>query len=67
MFKRLVNRKGQKAYEDVPTVTTDLKQRILDNLPKDIPYTGDKGIKFDAVISGRYSTRDFVSNFHHRN
>lgn len=61
VFKRLVNRKGQKAYEDVPTVTTDLKQRILDNLPKDIPYTGDKGIKFDAVISGRYSTRDFVA------
>lgn len=61
VFKRLVNKKGQEIYEDVPTVTTDLKQIILENLPKDIPYAGDKGIKFDDVISGSYSTRDFVA------
>ena len=61
VFKRLVNKKGQEVYEDVPTVTTDLKQIILKNLPEDIPYVGDKGIKFDDVISNNYSVRDFVA------
>ena len=34
---------GEKAFEPVPMATRSLKDRILDNLPEEIPFTGDQG------------------------
>ena len=47
--------------EKVPTVTTDLKKIILDNLPEGVAMTGDKGYKLNDVKSGKVSMDDFVA------
>lgn len=39
----------------------DLKGRILKNLPKEIPYTGDKGIKLIDVTAGKHTLEQFVA------
>ena len=41
--------------------TVDLKERILANLPAEIPQTGDKGYKLKDVKEGRISLDDFVA------
>jgi len=38
-----------------------LRQRILDNLPREIPYTGDQGIVFDDVVKGNHTLEEFVA------
>lgn len=48
-------------YKKVPVATTSLKDRILNNLPKDIPYTGDKGIKLIDVKGGKATIDQFVA------
>lgn len=60
-FKRLVNKNGKKAVSKVPHGTVYLKERILDNLPKDIPYTGDKGINLADVATGKNTLEEFVA------
>lgn len=60
-FDRLVNKDGQKAYQPVPLAERSLKERILDNLPTEIPFTGDKGIKLKDVEAGLASMEDFVA------
>ena len=47
--------------EQVPTVTTDLRKIILDNLPEGKEMTGDKGYKLSDVKSGKVSMNDFVA------
>lgn len=49
------------SYENVPTVTTDLKQIILDNMPEGKEITGDKGYKLKDVKDGKVSLDDFVA------
>lgn len=49
------------AYEKTPTRTIDLKERILNDLPKEIPYTGDKGIKLIDVKNGKNTLDEFVA------
>lgn len=49
------------SFEKVPTVTTDLKQIILSNLPDSTEYTGDKGYKLSDVKSGKVSLDSFVA------
>ena len=39
---------------------TDLRQRILDALPAEIPITGDQGWKLGDVAEGKISLDDFV-------
>ncbi|MFI3254635.1 MAG: glycoside hydrolase family 3 C-terminal domain-containing protein [Eubacteriales bacterium] len=51
------------AYEAVPTMTVDLAKRIADNIPAEIPYTGDKGIKLPDVKAGKAAMTDFVAQF----
>ena len=41
--------------------TADLKQRILDHLPEEIPFTGDQGWKLKDVQEGRISLDTFVA------
>lgn len=43
--------------------TVDLAKRIQDNLPKEIPITGDIGITFDNVKQGKASLEDFIAQF----
>ena len=45
----------------VHTSTTNLRQIIFDNMPKDLPITGDKGYKLADVKSGKVSMDDFVA------
>ncbi len=47
--------------EKVPTVTTDLRQIILENLPKGTEMTGDKGYKLSDVKAGKVTMEDFVA------
>ena len=47
----LVNRDGQKAFEPCRP-TRSLKDRVVQNLPQPIPYTGDRGITFQEVAAG---------------
>lgn len=60
-FLRMVNREGKISMEPVPTRTVDLKQRILDQLPQEIPMTGDMGIKLSQVAVGSYSMERFIA------
>ena len=45
----------------VNTGNRDLKQRILNHLPQEIPYTGDRGIKLADVLSGGESLDSFIA------
>jgi beta-glucosidase len=47
--------------EPVPLRRVDLKKRILDNLPPEIPYTGDKGYKLTDVRNGKITLDDFIA------
>ena len=49
------------AKETVSTVTTDLREIILENLPEAAEFTGDKGYKLSQVKSGEVSLDDFVA------
>ena len=52
---------GKLEYESVPTRTYDIKERINNNLPKEIPYTGDKGIKLEDVKTGKNTMEEFIA------
>lgn len=48
-------------YAPVPTVTTDLKQRITENLPAALLQTGDKGYKLFDVQQGKITLETFTA------
>lgn len=52
--------KGEKDVE-VTTCKTNLKQIILENLPSDCGYTGNKGIKLSDVKNGKNTLDEFVA------
>lgn len=65
-FERIeakLNEKGEieKVTAPVPVTDGTLRQRILDNLPAEIPQTGDKGIKLADVKSGKATMDEFVA------
>ncbi len=39
----------------------DLKERILEDLPKEIPFSGNKGILLSDVKSGKHTMEEFVA------
>lgn len=47
-------------YEKVPTFTYDMDQKRLDNLPKEIAFTDDKGIKLSDVKNGKATLDEFI-------
>lgn len=49
------------AYEPVPLAAVDMKRRIEENLPKDLPITEDRGIRLVDVEEGRASMEEFVA------
>ena len=64
-FRRMTLRRddteARVAWEDVPVRTVDLRRRILDALPAELPVTGDRGIRLDDVAAGRHRLDDFVA------
>ena len=48
-------------YRQAAAGTVDLKARILENLPREVPQTGDRGYKLKDVKDGRVSLEDFVA------
>ena len=48
-------------HETVPAGTVDLAQRILGNLPKQIPVTGDLGYKLSDVAAGTVTLEAFIA------
>lgn len=60
-FERLINKGGSPAYEPVPLNETDEERRRIENLPSDIPFAGDKGIKLGDVARGKNTMDEFVS------
>lgn len=52
---------GTLTYEKVPTRTYSVKDRVNASLPKEIPYTGDKGIKLEDVRTGKSTMEDFIA------
>lgn len=48
-------------YEDVPTATIDTNERRRAQLPEEIAYTADKGIKLIDVKEGKASMKDFIA------
>ena len=59
-FDRMVN-DGKLKYEKTPVKEYDLRHIIIENIPRPIPRTGDKGYKLIDVKEGRVSMEDFVS------
>ncbi len=49
------------AYEPTPVADYDLKKRILDSLPAEIPPRKYNGENFGDVLSGKLSVDDFVA------
>ena len=45
----------------VNTRKYSLRQRILDNLPEEIPFTGDRGIKLKDVRDGKHTLEEFIA------
>lgn len=48
-------------YEEVPTRTISLKERIEKNLPRTLVYTGDIGIRLIDVYEMKAKVEDFVA------
>ena len=49
------------SYEPVPLRTYSLAERVQENRPEAIPYTGDKGWKLQDVADGKISLEDFIA------
>lgn len=49
------------ATEMTPKLTYSLEERIRKNMPKEIPYTGNKGIKFNDVKNDHSKLNDFIA------
>lgn len=47
--------------ESVPTATVDMDERRAENLPKEIPPTGDRGIKLADVAAGKNTMDEFIA------
>ena len=61
-FERMIAKDdGSFAYENSPVRTYSAKNRVLESLPKEIEFTGNKGIKLDDVREGKASMDDFVA------
>lgn len=61
MYPDFSDGKAKPAYRGVSKRTVDYNKRIAENLPKEIPFGGDKGIKLSDVKSGKNTMEEFVS------
>ena len=54
------------AEEKVPLSSADLARRIQDNLREELPFTGDRGIRFKDVIQDSSKMDDFIAQIEDR-
>lgn len=63
-IKPLIGEDGVKlTTESVPLATVDMRDCRAENLPKEIPYTGDKGVKLADVADGKHTMDEFIAQF----
>ena len=61
-FKRMTrNESGFVSFEAVPLTKVNLKTRVKENLPAELPHSQDKGYKLSDVKSGKVTMDEFVS------
>lgn len=60
-FPVWANQAGEPVRRMAPARTANRKQRILEDLPEDIPMTGDRGILLKDVKEGRASMDAFLA------
>lgn len=60
-FERMKNDSGKIAMEKTPTRKYNLRERVENSLPEEIPYTGDKGIKFLDVKADASKLDAFIA------
>lgn len=60
-FNRMKNDNGKVVFESVPLMEENESVRRKNNMPAEIPYTGDKGIKLSDVRSGKSSLTEFIA------
>lgn len=60
-FKRMKNDNGTVAFEDVPLSMQEEFDRRAENIPEEIPQTGDRGIKLADVYNGKNTMSEFVA------
>ena len=60
-FERMKAQENGIEYEPVPLAEYTMKDRVNKSLPKEIPYTGDKGIKLEDVRTGKNTVEEFVA------
>ena len=59
-YKRMVNRDGKIAYEDVAIGTRDLRAEMIEKMPK--PLVSDKkDVTYADVVAGKATAEDFVA------
>lgn len=47
--------------EPVPLATADMSKRRAENLPSELPFSGDKGIKLSDVADGLHTMNEFIA------
>lgn len=60
-FEIIKNIGGRAEKEFVHAAETDMDKRRAENLPAEIPQTGDRGIKLADVLSGKSTMEEFVA------
>lgn len=61
-FKRMVNAKGLH-YENTPVATVNLRERVLNHLPKTFERKNGTDYSFQDVIDGKITPDEFVAEF----
>ncbi|MBQ8569007.1 MAG: glycoside hydrolase family 3 protein [Oscillospiraceae bacterium] len=59
-FERMKNEGGSIAYEPVPLMEYDEAARILEAIPQEIAFTGNKGIMLRDVRDGKNTMNEFI-------
>lgn len=59
-FERMANHDGL-VYEPVPLNEVNENARRIENLPEELEYTGDRGIKLADVYSGKNTVDEFIA------
>lgn len=63
-FERMhADANGKLTMQPAPLATIDMWQRRAERLPKEIPFTGDKGYKLKDVLDGIITIETFVAQF----
>lgn len=63
-FERIINTENNLlSTEKVTLAQYDIAERIKNNIPPEIEITGDRGITFGDVASGKYSVEQFIAQF----